>query len=491
MNMRINARDGGGGFPLRRVLGTLAIGALLPVTGCDLDRFVTVTDTDVVEPGFVSDPRQIDLVYAGALSDFSLGYVGMGATGGGQTGEGILMISAMFSDEAYAAGTFGTRQDASRRDIDLGGELGTTLNSNLQFAERWLHRARRNTENAAGAFVNADLENDRRRGEMLGLAGFTYVLFGENYCSGVPFSHNPLTGFAPQYEAGISTRETFERAIARFDAALAVPGLPARERNLARVGKARALLNLNRPVEAAAEAALVDENFNYVLSHSLNSARQENPLWHFGFSQSRYGIPNRLGNNGLAWLEHEAAGDPRVRTTVRPAFDAALGNRPMQDKYGRAGAVPLASYVEARLIVAEAQLRAGNFAGAGGTLEILNALRASETLLRQQSGLATATALPALADPGEAGRVDLLFQERALWLWLTAHRLGDMRRLVRDYGRPVNTVFPVGPHGYYTAANAFVAASGGGSFGTQVSLPLYIDEANNPAFTGGCDPTQI
>ena len=29
----------------------------------------------------------------------------------------------------------------------------------------------------------------------------------------------------------------------------------------------------------------------------------------------------------------------------------------------------------------------------------------------------------------------MLFRERAFWMYLTGHRLGDMRRLIRQYGR--------------------------------------------------------
>jgi len=35
-------------------------------------------------------------------------------------------------------------------------------------------------------------------------------------------------------------------------------------------------------------------------------------------------------------------------------------------------------------------------------------------------------------DPGtQVGREDLLFRERAFWLFATGHRLGDLRRLAR------------------------------------------------------------
>ena len=68
--------------------------------------------------------------------------------------------------------------------------------------------------------------------------------------------------------------------------------------------------------------------------------------------------------------------------------------------------------------------------------------------------------LPPLADPGSArARQDLLFRERGFWMYLTSHRLGDLRRLVRQYGRPVAEVFPAGAleavrPGPYTFADA-------------------------------------
>jgi len=64
---------------------------------------------------------------------------------------------------------------------------------------------------------------------------------------------------------------------------------------------------------------------------------------------------------------------------------------------------------------------------------------------------------------------DVLFRERAFWLYATGHRLGDMRRLIRQYGRDPETVFPTGD--YY---------KGGLTYGEDVNLPLPRREANNP-----------
>ncbi len=107
----------------------------------------------------------------------------------------------------------------------------------------------------------------------------------------------------------------------------------------------------------------------------------------------------------------------------------------------------LADAVEARLIEAEAALRAGDNLG---WLATLNHLRqtAWTTIVP-----ATPGPLPDLTDPGPDGsggdalRVDLLFRERAFWLYLTGHRQGDLRRLVRRLriGRP-RPSFPSGTH---------------------------------------------
>jgi hypothetical protein len=71
---------------------------------------------------------------------------------------------------------------------------------------------------------------------------------------------------------------------------------------------------------------------------------------------------------------------------------------------------------------------------------------------------------------------DFHFAERAFWLWGTAHRLGDLRRLVRQYGRGSESVFPTGP--YFKA---------GSTYGTDMNLPVPIEEQNNPNFSGCID----
>ena len=62
-----------------------------------------------------------------------------------------------------------------------------------------------------------------------------------------------------------------------------------------------------------------------------------------------------------------------------------------------------------------------------------NNLSGMRTILND---LRDAQGLDPLPTPGNRdAAVDQLFSERAFWLFATGHRLGDMRRLIRQYGR--------------------------------------------------------
>jgi hypothetical protein len=193
-----------------------------------------------------------------------------------------------------------------------------------------------------------------------------------------------------------------------------------------------------------------------------------NAIWSLNISVGRYTIPESEGPLGMNF---QTANDPRVPvckggTVGCPAEDSAVfdpgATFPLWVQKiwpDRDSPVTIASGVEARLIQAEALLKAGN----ATWLDTLNALRS-------RVGLA------ALADPGTAtARQDLLFREREFWLFSTGHRLSDLRRLIRQYGRTPNQVFPNG---------AFIK---GGNYGTDVNFPITQAEENNPNFHGCLD----
>ena len=69
-----------------------------------------------------------------------------------------------------------------------------------------------------------------------------------------------------------------------------------------------------------------------------------------------------------------------------------------------------------------------------------------------------------------------------MFLFGTANRLSDMRRLIRQYGRHSETVFPTGDFLRPLVDGSFRDE---GVYGPDVNLPITIDEQNNPQ-SGQC-----
>lgn len=418
----------------RFVLGTAFV---LGLSACDLDEVLQVDDPEFPTDESLRDPTALPLLINGALGEFFRGY-----SGNGLDNLGYVTASALFTDEFQSSDTFVDRNAVDRRDLQSPA-LGNP--SDLAFSR--LQRARRATQDAAAAVEQVRGANDPDRAILLAINGYSLVALAEGYCSAVPLS-NVVDGVfeegAPQ-----STEQLLELAIQRFDESLA-----ADANSLARVGKGRALLNLGRFQEAAAAVNPVSTEFEFLVEHSENTF--QNPVWRLNNDNIRF---TALGNEGVNGLDFRTANDPRVVVTRqgdRMGFDTSIPLWEQQKYPNRDADVPLADGIEARLIEAEAALQSNDV---GTFLGTLNALRAGV------AGLAP------LADPGsQDGRVDLLFRERAFWMYLTGHRLGDLRRLVNQYGRSVNEVYPVGTDTHNQA------------YGDDVVFSVPFEEEQNSLF---------
>ncbi len=440
-------------------------GMLLPavvgcvLAACDTDSLLEVDEPEFATPETLDNPAALPTLYAGALGDFQVAYSGAGD-------DSWLSVTSLFGDELRSSDTFTTRNATDQRS-----QFPTVQGNTSNAAYNRLHYARRSAAEVAAAverFVNAQ---DPRYATLKALEGYAIVALGEAFCGAVPISSS-VNASPGEEGAPLSTDDLFAQAVARFDAALA--GTPASD--LARVGKGRALLNRGRYAEAAAAVAGVPTDFVHRVEHSGNTGRQNNPIWVLQDNR-RYTMSDLEGGNGL---DYRSASDPRApwREHEQLGFDQATPLFIVGRYHDRGADVILADGVEARLIEAEAALQAG-----GDWLGILNQLRANVASLmaaRYPDYVAypqSANALPPLADPGTAAaRVDLLFRERAFWLFLTGHRMGDLRRLVRQYGRSQDAVFPTG------------AWHKGGVYGVDVNFPIPFNEAQNSQFDHGmCD----
>jgi hypothetical protein len=438
---------------LARAAVVAAALAALPLAGCG--DLLEVPDPDVATPGSVQNEASLPVVLAGALGDFQVAYGGYQGGGGG-SGEGQILVSGLLADELRHTGTFETRQQIDLRSIRLDNSL-------LEQVFRELERARASAVRASDLFQQFQPDS---AGHALALAleGYTYIFSAENYCSGVPVSTLTESGEL-QFGAPLPTDSLLNRAIDRFQRALTIAQTAndADLASLARVGWARAQLDLGDMAGAAQTAAPVPTSFEFLIEHSVNTTRQNNGVWYMNINAGRYSAVTNEDVNGLDFLQTPP--DPRVPWQVgtRAPFDQTL-NIPLlfQLKYpDRASPTVLADGIEARLIQAEAALAKGQSAA---YLPTLNTLRAT-------------VGLAPLPDPGTpAARVNQFFRERAFWLYLTSHRLGDLRRLVRQYGRSAASVFPTGE--YYRP---------GLQYGTDVNLPVPEVEQNNPLFQACLD----
>ncbi|HEV8446429.1 MAG TPA: RagB/SusD family nutrient uptake outer membrane protein [Gemmatimonadaceae bacterium] len=455
---------------------TVAAGALAGVAilaACNQDSLLVAPTPDVVRPSDISGPAALPAAYAAAIGDFQVGYAGGYGTGL-DLNEGLAQMSGLLADELVDAETFNTRIEVDRRATKQIN--GTTLQT---FQD--IQRARATADLVASRFRQFDPTNPQGA-EVQALAAFTYVMIAETYCNGVPSSKVNDDGTFT-YGAAQTGRQILTAAVAKFDSAItsATASGGTTALNLARIGKGRALLDLNQPAQAAVAVAQVPSTFNYSIQHDENTGRQNNALFAFNYLEARFAVGDQEGTNGLPFV---SLGDPRVPIIdAGPGFDGET-ELFLTTKYSdRSSPTPLALGTEARLIQAEAALAAND---AGGFLANLNDARA-HALTYTADGAANSLPLdppPPLnsADvpASVAGRQNLLFTERALNLFLTGHRLGDMRRLIWQYGRSADAVFPTGP---YEPTNTSKA---GANFGTDVNLPIPQEEAdNNPLFTKG------
>lgn len=454
MHMK-TTRRGRGLAPFPR-WAVLAAALTLPLAACDTEGLLNVEDPEFPTNASLRDPNALPLLVRGAIAEFFRGY-----SGSGLDNLGFVSAVGLFTDEFNTTDTFVDRNALDARTLQAPA-LGNA--SDLAFNR--LQRARRASRDAAAAVAEVRGANDPDIALLRAIEAYSYLTLAEGFCSGVPIS-NAEGG---QFTGGpaLTTEQLLDSAVVRFRATIASDptGLPAagqtavaQAQNLARVGLGRALLNLNRPAEAAAAVNAVPNTFTFLIEHSENTF--QNPIWNLNNNNARFSVADNQGGTGLNF---RTAADPRLPVTrqgTRVGFDNITPLFEQQKYPNRDADVVLADFREARLIEAEAALRAGDV---NTFLQRLNTLRAGVT------GLAP------LTDPGnQNARVDLLFRERAFWMYATAHRLGDFRRLVKQYNRPVSSVYP-----------------SGAGFGSDVVLPVPFVEEQNTNFTREqCNTTQV
>ena len=382
----------------------------------------------------------------------------------------FVLTSGLLTDELQAGDLGCAGVGCSTTVVDLTDarqlpEGQSHSNTDLLYAE--LQTIRNGATEGTGALAAyAPAASPALRGHLYALAGYAELLLADLYCSGIPLSTFNFNGDFT-YAAGSTTSQVYVDALAKFDTAISLSSDSARLLNFARVGKGRALLALDSLPQAAQAVAAVPDDFSYQFLVDWMGGDGGSLFTYNAGNGISSTVADREGGNGLPYL---SGGDPRTASQVAT-----------QNQYGLPQYVPIvyggmtpgifpvtvANGIEARLIQAEAALRAtpGDVSAFLTPLNIARALAAPSL-----------PALPADSVPStDSGRVSLLFRERAYDLFLTGHRQGDLRRLIRQYGRSPERVYPTG---LYPALQL-------GQYGGSVNAPIPdADESPNPLFHG-------
>jgi len=443
-------------------LALLALAAAGALGGCKADILGT-TDPDIIlkansASGALALKNGVLLRLAQALN-------------GVQGPDAFFVYSGLVTDEWRSGDTFVQRNNQDQRIW----EPTNTFNADPY---RRLNRVRVEGLAAINALRQYVADSVYLVGRMFALTGYVETLIGENYCNGTPLSG--LDGTTIVYGQPLSNDSVLALAIQNADSALAEAALaPPRDSiqsrrvtRLASVVKGRALMDRGQFAAAAAAVAGVPDTFRYQITHSVNA--NTNQIFALNNSARRYTM---VDTEGVVGLDFISANDPRLpratgsNSSTDLIFDSAY---PLfvtrQGIWNSTAPVSIVTGIEARLIEAEAQLQAAN---TGGWLAAINVLRQNPALYPPiQAGFTRGATLPAIADTfaNNTSRMKTNFRERAFWMFSTGHRLGDMRRMVRQYAYPADSIYPRG--GYYK----------GGTFGTALMLPVPFEEVNNPNF---------
>lgn len=436
----------------------IGLGGMSLLTACSLDSLVKVstpqTGTAVEHEYMDTRAGALELLYSslGSLQKA----VSLAAEHVGAFTDELTSVPATSPDHGFSNTS---TPDTRVEDVGRNGVKG------IQFTAYSDLHAARTRAGIARHFLKRQALSDLNYAISASYSyeGYAITMLAENLCSGIPLSSAEY-GRPSEYSAGISTDSLFAIAAAKFDSALAIEQDSARFVTLARTGKARALLGLGQ-YKAAAEAVRdigPQDNFSlhYTEAVTPGSIRGEatKAFWPASGPGARnrnsiYETLSREGVNGLAWYTNPRTIDPRFPVEVN-IIDDTIYSFPLivkQQKFLTGNvSFELAGWTEAQLIEAEALLSEND----PNWIDPINEAR-------RRIGLAD-TVAPA----SKAQQVDLLFYERAMWFYGEARRLNDMRRLVRQYGRGVNTVYPTGQYNRsrtvytYGSATVFIPESG-------------------------------
>lgn len=422
-----------------------AIALLASPMACDtLKNPLDVEPQSRIPASLIQTPGNAQLLSDGAIGDFDCAFNSY-TVQGGTIGEEFIYAQQTASRTPY------DRRNTSKDDSDyaINSCIGLGVYTPLQIARQSNEDLLARLKLWSDAEVSAGPGSPNRTNLMAiaaAYAGYSIVLLAEGFCTMAISSVNIDKSIT--YGSEIQRDSVFKVAIARFTEAIdfATTASNTSIRAMAYLGRARAKLGIGDYAGAKADAAQVPSGYVRNVTASDAAPRRQN----------RITAENSGTNRSLSVGQpYRTMSDARVPVTATTLTSATGVVHYYQTKYPTtATPIPLATYEEARLIIAEADIRAGG-AGLVTALPILNASRA-----RGGQGLFTGVT--------QAEFLAELVNQRRRELFAESHHLGDVIR----FGIALQ---PAAGTSYHF----------GGTYGTQICLPLpSAERLNNPRIGG-------
>jgi hypothetical protein len=415
-----------------------------PVLGCNiLDKGLETTAPDKVETSTLEIPANASLIVNSAIGNFECA---LGA---------YIVDAGMMSGELMDATATAANWAFDRRDTDPTADTRYATNQCDAYGIYTPIQIARGTTDRALELLQGwtDAQVSGRQdliAQAAAYAGYSRILLGEGFCEAAINLGPKLTST----EVLASAETMFTTAITAAQAAGDNLIL-----NMAYVGRARARLDQGNKAGAASDAALVTPGF------VINASAEESP----SNRQNRVAVFNVGGAVSVAPAYRgltvaDAGGNPVpdtrvVDTTAKTSTGAPRNgndNRTpwfIQTKYPKASTpLPIASYKEAQLIIAEVQQ-------GQAAVNIINALR-------------SASGLPAFSSTDPTAIANEVITARSRELFLEGQHLYDVKRLN----------LPLNPAAGIPYSTVYLK---GGNYGTERCFPLPdVETLNNPNIGG-------
>jgi starch-binding outer membrane protein, SusD/RagB family len=379
---------------------TAALGAVLLVAMAACDGLLDVDLPGTVEAESLDNPALAQTLLNSALGQFECAYTSYVAT------TGILSGEYRNASSWLNVNTWGWR---GLELNSITGSCPTGRDATGLGAYTPLQQARYVAEESTRLIEGFSEDDVPDRSDLLGhlaaYGGFSYVLMGEGYCE-MAIDQGPL----------LTRDQVMETAEERFTSAISHAEAAGNTelRTLATAARARARLNLGDLSGAASDAEQVPQGFAWYAEYSTVNGRRENRLYNLNHRNRVLSVEPDEFYAVMAGDEP----DPRVPVADAQQFGHdGVTPHYYQEKYPEADAdIPMASWEEAQLILAEARLDQAE--------DIINNLRAAQ-------------GIPALELSGDENMLDVVIEERRRQLFSEGHRLND--KLRHDIPFPTGT----------------------------------------------------